>query len=288
MNHDARTAKPSASNTVAVSLLAVLSFGLLCAAALGQQPAQASKSYSELGSYFLKLDGERAPSRFFHSAALGTILIEIPQLGKLVELNPRSRSVQAFLPEHFSVNPNNTWDRLTTAKPVLTTKFEIIETLPSFEIDGHKAQVVPKPDMLGEYDRAKLITANPGYGARAALYRPFDYHLDRIKTVIQPMVVKVFFGSWCAVCFNKLPNMVRVEEALADAPVEFQYYGLPRGFDDPEAKRSGVNSVPTAIVYVGGVEIGRIKGSGFSYPDMSIANMLSGIPSHTFGKKPGS
>jgi hypothetical protein len=72
--------------------------------------------------------------------------------------------------------------------------------------------------------------------------------------------------------------MLRVENAVANPNVKFEYYGIPKppdGWKDPEVKRLGVKGIPTAIVYVNGVQAGRIEGEAFNNPEVALSRIVS-------------
>jgi hypothetical protein len=57
--------------------------------------------------------------------------------------------------------------------------------------------------------------------------------------------------------------------------VRFEFYGLPTQFgNEPEAKRMGIDGVPTGVVYRGNQEIGRIAGGDWSIPELAIKKIL--------------
>jgi hypothetical protein len=73
--------------------------------------------------------------------------------------------------------------------------------------------------------------------------------------------------------------MLRVENAVANPKVKFEYYGIPKppdAWQDPEVKRLGVKGIPTAIVYVNGVQAGRIEGEAFNTPEVALSKIVSG------------
>jgi thiol-disulfide isomerase/thioredoxin len=88
-------------------------------------------------------------------------------------------------------------------------------------------------------------------------------------------VVKIYFGSWCPHCREHVPFLLRVEDEVKNPKIQFQYYGLPRDFNDPEAKRLAIKSVPTGIIYVGGREVGRLAGAGWSTPEVLLSKILA-------------
>jgi thiol-disulfide isomerase/thioredoxin len=96
---------------------------------------------------------------------------------------------------------------------------------------------------------------------------------------MKPVRVRVFFGSWCPHCKEQLPSLLRVEDELrgSSSKIQFEYYGLPQGFGkEPEAKKYNVGSVPTGIVFVDGMEVGRITGGDWSSPEKRLNALLNG------------
>lgn len=263
---------------VVVGFLFVVPLLLVAPVLAGAQPAETA-SFQPIGAYELEIGGNRTPSRFYHSKSSGTILVEVVDLARILEIEPRARSIKTYSAVHFSSNPDGSRDRRSDASPISSSSFQLRDGLPEFEVDGKVGRLRLKPPLLGPFDYDGLVESNPAYGERAAGYRPSSYHLDRIGQNTDEIEVVVFFGSWCAVCDRLMPNVLRVEQALRESKVTFRYHGLPQGFDDQEAKRLGVSSVPTAIIYRDGDEIQRFTGYNLKLPDMAIANALSGTPS---------
>jgi len=88
-------------------------------------------------------------------------------------------------------------------------------------------------------------------------------------------VVRIYFGSWCPHCREHVPFLLRVEDDVKNPKIQFQYYGLPPGLDDPEAKKLGIKGVPTGIVYVNGKEVGRLTGAGWNTPEVLLSKILA-------------
>ena len=69
-------------------------------------------------------------------------------------------------------------------------------------------------------------------------------------------------GSWCPHCQEAVPRVMKVDERLKGSRIRFEYYGLPYKFSkDPETSRAKITHVPTAVVFRGGWEIGRLAGN---------------------------
>jgi thiol-disulfide isomerase/thioredoxin len=243
-----------------------------------QQPVQSSPvspSFRQIGLYSLEIDGKPAPdAAFFHSQATGSIVIRTSMLPTLVELQPRGRILETYAPDAYHRNTNGTIDRLPRAKAILTSTFELVDSLPQFELDGRKVVVKDKAPLLGPQTAQDLVEHDPTYGLRGKLYQPTPEYIDALRQFPEPVTVRVFFGNWCSVCSELMPNVLRVEEELAGSKIRFEYYGIPRSFDDAEAQRLQVKQLPTGIVFVGGQEVRRIVGHSWRFPDMSLRNAL--------------
>ena len=75
-----------------------------------------------------------------------------------------------------------------------------------------------------------------------------------------------------------MPPLLKVEDELKGSKIKFEYFGLPKsGLSDvPEAKRFGINSVPTGIIFINGKEAGRLTGNAWTSPETSLATILTG------------
>jgi hypothetical protein len=78
--------------------------------------------------------------------------------------------------------------------------------------------------------------------------------------------------------------LLKVEDQLTGSKIRFEYYGMPRDFNDPEAKRLSIKGVPTAIVYVNGRQVGRLEGQDWASPEASLTRLLGLSPSVPAGK----
>ena len=110
---------------------------------------------------------------------------------------------------------------------------------------------------------SELFEHSPEYRRSANAYQPDPSVLANLSEVGPGYRVHIVFGSWCHVCTAVLPRGLKVQEALGDTAIRFEYFGLPGqdAWEQPEVKRLGVSSLPTAIVYRGDKEIGRYVGA---------------------------
>ena len=145
----------------------------------------------------------------------------------------------------------------------------------AFTVAGKPSLLRPRPWMLGAQTGPALLASNSGYQWRAKRYEPDASALRQLRGERRDVRVLTFFGSWCPHCKRHLPFLLKVEERLAGAKIRFDYFGLPSAIrSDPEAVKWGVEGVPTAIVFVGGAEVGRIPSSQWSNPEVAIDLVL--------------
>jgi thiol-disulfide isomerase/thioredoxin len=147
----------------------------------------------------------------------------------------------------------------------------------TFAVAGKELALKQRPYQLGKKSGPELLASNPGYQRGAKAYTPDAAILKRLKGQKDAVRVLTFFGSWCPHCKARLPLLLKVEQGLAGSKFQFEYYGLPQPFgNEPEAKSHKVDSVPTAILYVGDKEIGRIPTSQWSNPEVALDLQLNG------------
>ena len=118
----------------------------------------------------------------------------------------------------------------------------------------------------------------PIYVNGAKNYHPDSQMIAALKHSTAPVTVRVFFGSWCPHCQHSLPQLLRIEDEIKGSKIKFEYFGLPKTnlANVPEAKKFGVNGVPTGIVFVNGKEAGRLTANAWTSPETSLATILSG------------
>ncbi len=89
--------------------------------------------------------------------------------------------------------------------------------------------------------------------------------------------IRVYFGSWSEICNYLVPKIMQVEGQWGPGGVRFEYYGLPQPLtDDQVAVSEGILGIPTAVIYVDDVEVGRLSGRPLNTPEQSFYEILSG------------
>jgi thiol-disulfide isomerase/thioredoxin len=154
----------------------------------------------------------------------------------------------------------------------------------SFVFQGKKVRLNPRPALLGVKSNADLKGYLPDYVRNARNYTPNAAAVADLKKLGTPVTVRVYFGSWCPHCRQHVPSLLKVEDLVQNPKIRFEYYGLPHDFNDPEAKKAGISSVPTGIVYVNGKETGRITGEGWDSPEVLLDRIIAGPAKASKGK----
>jgi thiol-disulfide isomerase/thioredoxin len=270
----------------AVALAAALVTAPAPVAAQGAPADAVLRDFELIGDYVLEIEGrEVAGAEILQSERAVAILVLAPGLPSAVLLTPRSAEVATLDLAGVARQADGSMDVLADAEPVPAGKFEVAGESVAFKIDGRQAMLKPKPPLLESHSGGDLKAYDPGYARAARAYQPDDAALASLRSQSQPVKVRVFFGSWCSYCKRYLPRLLRVEDELRGSRVQFEYIGLTRALDDPEAQRLRVNSVPTGIVYVGGREVGRLQGNAWQAPESGLRELLQkgGAPASGVG-----
>lgn len=226
---------------------------------------------------FLEVDGKRVAAEIYRSDRAGAVLVISSALPSPVVL--RATSLSAV--DLAAIEKNS--DGVVNIKPDAVIKpqgaFEITDDAgASFTAGGRHATLRPPPPLLG-LRRADEVTAhNPEYAARARKYAPDAKVLDRLRKEPRAVTVRIFYGSWCSHCTALVPFALKVEQELRSSKIRFEYVGVSRRFfTEPELKKIGVKKIPTAVVYVGGQEVGRIvDDKSWETPESALRAILEG------------
>jgi thiol-disulfide isomerase/thioredoxin len=240
--------------------------------------AQNLNGFQPIGEYQLKLDGKPvAGAQIFRNDTAPAYLIVTPALKQPVLLLPGSAmAVQAIDGKRVTRKPDGSVDVVAGAA-MPQGKFQMQGQGVAFATQGRQARLDPNPPLLGNHVAPELKAHSPEYMATARAYKPNDKAIAALKKEARPVQVRVFFGSWCPHCKEHLPMLLRTQDEIQGSKIQFQYYGLPKGFsDEPEAKKWGIHGIPSAIVFVGGKEIGRIDGNDWDAPEAKLDALLHG------------
>ena len=254
--------------------------------ALAQAPQAAPavdavfKDFARTGEYLLMVNGKPAPAyEIYKNNSLPAYLIVSPALPSAVLLTPRTMAVETLPGAKVVRQKDGTVGLAADADLKPQGQFKLEGDRVVFTADGRKGSLGPNPPLLGLRGAPALKNHSPEYITTAKGYKPNAQIVAALKKTAKPVRVRVFFGSWCPHCREHLPYLMRIEDELkgSGSKIQFEYYGLPQRFsNDPEAKKYGVDGVPTGIVFVDGKEIGRISRGDWESPETRLNSILNG------------
>lgn len=258
-----------------LALVAVVSVAAAFAAAPGADAVL--RGFERSYEYTLVIDGKPQPNAEIYQLTerVPAFLLISSALSSPVMLSPRSGSVETIQLMKVLKRPDGSVDVSADAVLAPQGSFEVKGEDVVFKVEGKRLALKPRPDLLGLKTSGDVIAYNPAYGQGAKAYQPSNAVLAQLKKKSQPIRVRVYFGSWCPHCRQHVPYAIKVEELLRGSKIQFEYVGLAKGLADAESKKNGIRSVPTAVVFVSGKEIGRITNTGWDAPESALAELLS-------------
>ena len=257
---------------------------LLLASVPGAARAQATPSDSVLrgfqrsGIRVLVVNGqEDKRAEIYLNENIPAYLI-LPSALSPILLTPRAGKIETVSLAKVVRQKDGSVDLLADA--VLTPQggFKVEGDKVTFTSEGKPAVLAPNPPLLGLKTSADLKAHQPEYARKAQAYTPDPAALQALKKIARPVNVRVFFGSWCPFCREHVPLLLKVEDQLGPSKIHFEYYGMPHDFDDIEVKRLNIKTVPTAVLTVGGREIGRMEAADWDVPEASLVKLLAASP----------
>lgn len=253
---------------------------LLLLTALGVVAPATAQSYGDFvlsGDFVLQENGQEVEGAdIYRATGVAAVLIRDSSLPAPVLIQPGSQKVETLNVMKLSKSGEDTLKVLPGATLAPQGGFQIRGQNIAFTVDGRSFTLGPKPPLLGDQDAADLKEYSNLYVRRANSYTPDAQALSQLEGMDKAVKVRVFFGTWCPHCQRTVPYAVRLADELADSRVDFEFYGLPQGFgNEAEAKKNDVTAVPTAIVYVDGKEVGRLKNEDWSSPERAIQRIAS-------------
>ncbi len=248
-------------------------------------PADAVLRNFELsGDFVLAIDGKEQPKAeiYFSESARAYVLIAAEFPSPILVSAP-TQSVDTIDLMKVSKQPNGVIDLLADAVFEPAGKYKVEGPNIEFTYSGKKLRVSPRPYLIGKHTGQELLAYNPSYERKARNYTPDAGIMKRLKERKEPVRILTFFGSWCPHCSTHVPLLLKVEQGLAGGRFQFEYVGMPKGAafgDVPEAKQYKVTGVPTAILFVGDKEIGRIPNAQWANPEVALDLQLNGPKSN--------
>ncbi|HSR50369.1 MAG TPA: thioredoxin family protein [Acidobacteriota bacterium] len=277
MNHQTR-------NQSRICLLLCIAL-LAASAALAQNGDSANGRLSQLvrvGIFEVSIDGTvDHKAQVFQSPQPRAFLIRSPQLDSAVVLQLDGQKVGAMSTQHVNLGTDQA--QVDSGYSLADEgQFQLSQTSLDFTFQGHSVQMKAKGDLLGFISSQDIRDFDTLWSERQHDYQPSQVDLNRIRGAGQGKEFRVvtYFGSWCPHCQKRVPHLMQIEAMLSDSDVDFSYYGIPRppAFgQDPEAIEKEIDSVPTAIIYQGDQEVGRLTRDDWETPEESLAKLLEAL-----------
>lgn len=259
--------------TAFVAALALVSVAGLEA----QQADDTLRDFEPAGDFDVQIDGETLDSaEIYFSKKARAVLVIAPDLAEPLLFNYRSQRVETVGFMSLAKRDNGNMDILASADVTPKGRFTAGEDGLRYQADGQTVALVPRASLTGPQTAASLQEYDENYRRGARAYSPNDQLVRRLRGTADDVRIRVFFNSKCSVCKQMVPRVLSVDRALDGSKIDFDYYGVPDSYDDPEYKRLDLHGVPTGIVYVNGKEVGRIVGANWRSPELAISNVLSG------------
>ena len=233
------------------------------------------QGFEPTGKLLLVVAGKEQPkAEIYESERAGALIVMSSELPSPLLIESRQVSPLQML--KVSKRTDGRIDLLADAalEPAATLESDGAEA--HFTFEGKQVVLKPSPFLLGAQRGSAMLESSFGYRWRAKSYEPEAGAMQRLRGEKRDVRVLTFFGSWCPHCAKHVPMLLKIEQRLADSKIHFDYHGLPQGSfsGEPEAQSWKVESVPTAIVLVGGKEIGRIPASQWNAPEVALDLIL--------------
>lgn len=254
-------------------------FSLLVLALLVIFPGivQAQTGFIADSTWIVEIDGAPSDAEVYRAQSPAAMLVMSEKLPEPVMLMLGAGSVNGVQLMKVARQEDGSVNVLANPFTRSFGSYQVDGAGVTFSVDEHSVAILPKPPLLGLQPAAALVEHDNGYGHRRDAYSPDGVQVATLATA-PAATVKVFFGSWCPACAQLVPRLLAVEEALGEAAVNFEYYGLPRPpfSDDPEAERYDIEQVPTVVLLRNGRAITKLVGNELRQPEAALVQALGG------------
>lgn len=146
-----------------------------------------------------------------------------------------------------------------------------------FTVGEHQFTLDTIPPLIGLAPLGRILTLKPSYVVDRLAYKPDDAAIKAIRAVDVDTEIRVYFGTWCHLCRNLVPKLIKTLEVAANPKIKAAYYGVDEDHKEPAAElaRDAVITTPTILVIRGGREIGRIEEKATLSLEGDLAQILS-------------
>ncbi|MDA1194692.1 MAG: thioredoxin family protein [Planctomycetota bacterium] len=238
------------------------------------------REFYRIGKYVLFISGEeQSDARIYHSRRAGAFLIVGSSYNKPLLVRPVEKTISAVPEDKVAERPDKGMDIVADAVVEDLGAIGFDKGGMTVDLEGLVARLQPQPNLLGAKNAEEVLLHSPEYGQGADAYQPNGADIRRIQANERKVEIVVFFGSWCTTCRRLLPRILGVDKAIGGSNVTITYYGLPKGSamrNDPEARKAGIQRIPTGVVMVDGKAVGEISSRAWNRPESALASVLGG------------
>jgi thiol-disulfide isomerase/thioredoxin len=141
--------------------------------------------------------------------------------------------------------------------------------------DAHDLWLTPTPPLVGEVSLAQIQFQKPEYKSKAATYTPDAEAVRFIRSVDDSVEIVSFFGSWCTVCTEEMPKLIKTVESAGNPRLTVRYFAVSQDLKEPHEalKKYGVSATPSVLVFYRGRELGRIV----EHPEKTVETDIASI-----------
>lgn len=124
------------------------------------------------------------------------------------------------------------------------------------------------PEILAQFDSFNQHKDDYAYS---------ETEIAQLRTIAEPIEVKVFFGEWCHDSVREVPRLIELFKRADNNNISASFYALDTAKSDPEgqALKFNIKRTPTVIVYKNEVELGRF----LEFPKTNWANDITTLAS---------
>ena len=119
---------------------------------------------------------------------------------------------------------------------------------------------VKEVELVGSLTKDKILEAMPEWKQQMATYAPKLDVVDKLRSLPQPVHIRVFLATWCPDCKKHVSAFFRVMEMVDNPSISVELIGVSKDKKEPSQpiQENRVERVPTFIVVMNGDEKGRI------------------------------
>ncbi len=263
--------------TSGVALVLALTLALTTVAARRVPADNVLRDFQRTGDYVLVVNGKATAAEIYQSQRAAATLIISSTFPSPVLLSAGSGSAATVNLMKVNKKPDGSIDLLADAVLAPQGALDITDEGVRFKADGISAALVTAPPLLGPHHADEVTAHNPEYVPRAVAYVPNPQAVAALKREKRQVTVRIFFGSWCPHCRELVPHAIKLEQLLKGSRIQFEYFGLSPHFGtESPARQYDIKAVPTGIVFIAGKQVGRITSTGWTAPESTLVDILSG------------